>query len=81
MALGPIIFDDASTDLPSPLARDTEATLIGSITYTGVNTNANGTAGRAGTFNPVPEPSGLALLAMGAAGITVRRQRKKSVRA
>jgi hypothetical protein len=55
VSLNRLIFDDASTSLPSGVAS-------GDAAYT--------------EFAPVPEPSSLSLLALGAGGILARRRRK-----
>ena len=59
-----VIFDDTdpNTRPPEPTAG-TPPTLLGSIDG-------------AGNFTPVPEPSGLSLLALGVAGVMLRRNRK-----
>ena len=64
ITLNRIIFDDANTDAPIGLTINDTFTSIGSVEN--------------GVFTAVPEPSSLALLALGAAGVVTRRQRKKA---
>ena len=59
-----IVFDDASTSEPLGVVSGGSNTLIGSVEN--------------GVFTAVPEPSSLALLALGAGGVILRRQRKQS---
>ena len=60
-----VIFDDASTTRP-----ETGFTPGGSNTVIGQTDD--------GVYTPIPEPSRLALLALGAAGVIARRQRRQS---
>ena len=59
-----IVFDDAEQ------ARPTDPG-IGMTVYPSMGSVENG------VFTPIPEPSGLALLALGAGGLAARRRRKK----
>jgi len=64
ITLNRLVFDDASTTRPSGVTVGVAVSSIGSVEN--------------GVFSPVPEPSSFGLLALGAGGVALRRQRKKS---
>jgi hypothetical protein len=70
VALLAVFYDTTDNNSPSLTINSTTGTITGSYTNVG--------SSNAGVFTPAPEPSGLALLALGAGGILARRQRRQA---
>ena len=70
VALLAVFYDTSDNNTPGLTIDSTTGAITGAFSNVGSSNN--------GVFTPTPEPSGLALLALGAGGILARRQRRKA---